>query len=386
MSRGFRRLLGLAALLSLAGLAACEPAGPAPASARLALEPDGAVHILEPAACAQVTTSGATVSVKMVFQVQAVYPALTKGVAFFVDGGAEPYAVVQSVGPVALSGLAPGRHRLAACLVTKQGAGWQPVAACTCDAVTVDVALTGCSLTVADPMTGDPECNPAAPASTCCVDQNPCSVEACDTTSGTPTCTFQSVSPDCCLSDTDCPADQFCHTADDPASADDDTLAVHRCAPCAACPAAGATCPAVCGACPMCEAEGVCGGGVCASLDPPADPPPEPAPDPTFEPDAPEASGATEGSDLAASEAEPATEAIESGAEAPGYTIEVSASADDTGPAPVGGGSCAATEPRPRLGAFWPMALLALALGAGRAGVRAWGSRSGSSRSSRRRP
>ena len=360
-----RAWVGLVGVLTVLG---CEAVGPMGSLSLPATDAPG-VRLLEPAGCAVLTTPGPPVDLEVRFVVHdAAYPATTKGVAFLLDGGATPYAVVQSTGPVLVTGLKAGRHRLAACLVQKgTGDAWKAPEPTTCDVVTVDVALTGCSLTVADPITGDPECNPAAPAASCCIDQNPCSVETCDTSTGTPTCSFTSAAPDCCLSDVDCGAGQFCHQVDDPASAADDVLAVHRCASCALC-GAGVACPDPCGTYPSCPAEDACGGGLCP-LSPP-EPEPEPEPDPDL-------------SDVALAESEPAAETIEAAlaepaaaaepdagqAEAPGYTIDVTGEPDAVPPA-EGGGSCALHGAGSAAGAF-PLGTLLLGLALARIARRA---------------
>ncbi len=337
----------------------CAPTGAVEtATEARALEGEAAVRVVEPAPCAVLESAGGPVNLQVRFTVAGwAYPSANKGVAILLDGG-EPFAVVQGVTPVLLAGVAPGRHRVAACPVTRSSAAgaWQPLATCACDVVTVDVALTGCAPLVEAPVTGDPRCDPRFPATTCCLDLNPCSVEACDDAGLTPICTFASVAPDCCLADLDCPADHFCHLVDDPTTNSDDTLALHRCAPCSACPAAGATCPTVCGACPACEAEGVCGGGLCPAL-PPVD---EPNPEAVVEATPDLAAEAAEGREVAseaaddegvAGEASPA----ETGPDAPGYTVDVSLDGDAVDAAGTEAGSCSMVTARP---APLPLALL----------------------------
>jgi hypothetical protein len=364
-------------LTFLLALAACAPA---PRTNTLALPSSEApgVRILQPAGCAEIPTTGDPVDVEVRYAVVGlVYPQANRGVALVLDGAATPFAVVESAGPVLLGGIAPGRHRVAACVVEKGADGaWAPPGApalgslgeggCTCDVVTVDVTLVGCSVLAADPITGDPECNPAAPAKTCCLDGNPCSLETCDTSAATPTCRFASVSPDCCLSDLDCGADQFCHLVDDPASAADDALAVHRCASCALC-GPGVQCPTACGACPSCPAEDTCGGGLCPLA--PPDPEPEPEPDPDV---AAETEPAPESTDVAPEG--PASELGsgedkgegEGGPDAPGYTVEVTPEADGTVEAPEGGACTPAGRSSSSGASVLLVAWLGLAHAAGR--------------------
>ena len=339
-------------VIALMGLVACvAPRGETGRASRAVSDAPG-VRLVEPAGCTVLTTEGPPVDLEVRFEVwQVAYPATSRGVAFLLDGSDQPFAVAQTSNVVVLDGLAPGRHRVAACLVTKDGDGaWHAAEACTCDVITVDVVLAGCSLLVTNPITGEPACNPAAPAGSCCLDANPCSVETCDASAGTPVCAFAATAPDCCLSDLDCGAGQFCHRVDDPTSVADDLLGLNRCASCDQCPAAGATCPAVCGACPSCPDENACGGGLCP-LAPPA-PEPQDQAAPELPPDVTAPDAANAGDVPAADAPQPDAAPDGTAAEVPGYTVEV---APDPGPEPAagGGGSCTVATRPPRDSAWW---------------------------------